>query len=609
MRENRKHITRSVLLLLSVLVLVSASFSCVGVAVGPEGKIGKVYISLKPGVQPPVINYFNANPQNISSGEAAVLEWDVSGASDVTIEPGIGNVDLVDSVQVSPTTTTTYSLAANNAAGVVTESVIITVDGGSLSPSPEPPPSPAPSSSLAINSFIASPAAIDTGETCMLSWDVSGATSVSIAPGIGSVSASGSATVSPSGTTSYTLTASDANGSITRSVTVTVASAPPPAPSAPVINYFTADPATIYSGGSSVLRWDVLQATAISIDQGIGSIPYTTGLGSVHPSATTTYTLTATGPGGTTTRSVTVTVTGVPPSSLPVVNYFTASPGSITAGGSSTLGWSVSGATSLSITPGGAVPASGSATVSPGSTTIYTLVATNSAGTVSRQVTVTVSAAPPSAPVVSYFTASPGSITAGGSSTLSWSVSGATSLSIAPGGAVPASGTATVSPGSTTTYTLTATGAGGTTIRTVTVTVSAAPPPPPADVATCEQALFNAVNVKRASAGIAPLTRNALIDGLCRTHAQYMAASGVLSHDNVTTRCETISASIPGLGPCAENVLQNNIPCNAAAMAQQWYDSAGHRTNMLNAAYTISGMGIAIDGSGRIWACQIFVGP
>lgn len=528
MRENRKHITRSVLLLLSVLVLVSASFSCVGVAVGPEGKIGKVYISLKPGVQPPVINYFNANPQNISSGEAAVLEWDVSGASDVTIEPGIGNVDLVDSVQVSPTTTTTYSLAANNAAGVVTESVIITVDGGSLSPSPEPPPSPAPSSSLAINSFIASPAAIDTGETCMLSWDVSGATSVSIAPGIGSVSASGSATVSPSGTTSYTLTASDANGSITRSVTVTVASAPPPAPSAPVINYFTADPATIYSGGSSVLRWDVLQATAISIDQGIGSIPYTTGLGSVHPSATTTYTLTATGPGGTTTRSVTVTVTGVPPSSLPVVNYFTASPGSITAGGSSTL---------------------------------------------------------------------------------SWSVSGATSLSIAPGGAVPASGTATVSPGSTTTYTLTATGAGGTTIRTVTVTVSAAPPPPPADVATCEQALFNAVNVKRASAGIAPLTRNALIDGLCRTHAQYMAASGVLSHDNVTTRCETISASIPGLGPCAENVLQNNIPCNAAAMAQQWYDSAGHRTNMLNAAYTISGMGIAIDGSGRIWACQIFVGP
>jgi hypothetical protein len=30
---------------------------------------------------------------------------------------------------------------------------------------------------------------------------------------------------------------------------------------------------------------------------------------------------------------------------------------------------------------------------------------------------------------------------------------------------------------------------------------------------------------------------------------------------------------------------------------------------MLNAAYTISGMGIEIDGSGRIWACQLFAGP
>ena len=97
MRENRKHIIRSVLFLLFVLVLVSASFSCVGVAVDPKGNIGKVYISLKPGAQLPVINYFNASSQNISSGEAVVLEWDVSGASDVTIEPGIGSVALVDS--------------------------------------------------------------------------------------------------------------------------------------------------------------------------------------------------------------------------------------------------------------------------------------------------------------------------------------------------------------------------------------------------------------------------------------------------------------------------------------------------------------------------------
>jgi uncharacterized protein YkwD len=60
---------------------------------------------------------------------------------------------------------------------------------------------------------------------------------------------------------------------------------------------------------------------------------------------------------------------------------------------------------------------------------------------------------------------------------------------------------------------------------------------------------------------------------------------------------------------CAENVLQNNLPCDANAMAQQWFESPGHHDNMLNAAYTISGMGIAIDGSDRIWACQMFAGP
>jgi uncharacterized protein YkwD len=44
-------------------------------------------------------------------------------------------------------------------------------------------------------------------------------------------------------------------------------------------------------------------------------------------------------------------------------------------------------------------------------------------------------------------------------------------------------------------------------------------------------------------------------------------------------------------------------------MAQMWFDSPGHNANMLNAAYTIAGMGIVTDGSGRIWACQIFSGP
>ena len=129
------------------------------------------------------------------------------------------------------------------------------------------------------------------------------------------------------------------------------------------------------------------------------------------------------------------------------------------------------------------------------------------------------------------------------------------------------------------------------------------------DTAGCEQSLFNAVNARRTGDGKAALARHAYIDGLCRQHAQYMANQNNLSHDNVDSRYTAIYANVAGMHAVAENVLQNNIPCDASAMATQWFNSPGHKTNMLNAAYTQSGMGIVIDANGKIWACQMFAGP
>lgn len=84
------------------------------------------------------------------------------------------------------------------------------------------------------------------------------------------------------------------------------------------------------------------------------------------------------------------------------------------------------------------------------------------------------SAGQTAAPVISSFSASPSTITAGQSSTLSWSVTGATSVTLS-GQSGAAVSPVTVSPTSTTTYTLTATNAGGTVTATATVTVNAAP--------------------------------------------------------------------------------------------------------------------------------------
>jgi len=84
------------------------------------------------------------------------------------------------------------------------------------------------------------------------------------------------------------------------------------------------------------------------------------------------------------------------------------------------------------------------------------------------------------APMISSFTAEPSSIERGQSSTLRWSISNATDMSINQGvGAVQSQGQRQVFPTSTTTYTLTARGPGGNDSRAVTVTVSTPPPPPP----------------------------------------------------------------------------------------------------------------------------------
>jgi sugar lactone lactonase YvrE len=197
----------------------------------------------------------------------------------------------------------------------------------------------------------------------------------------------------------------------------------------------------------------------MSIDNSVGTVTGTSV--SVKPSATTTYTLTATNAAGTTaTAQVTVTVVAAP-----VIASFTTASSTITAGGSTTLSWSVTGATSLSIDNSVGAVTGTSVSVSPTATTTYTLTATNAAGTtVTAQVTVTVVAAPS----ITNFTASPSllnPVTVGTTtSTLSWSVANATTVSIDNSIGTETGTSISVTPSATKTYTLTATNAAGTSV-------------------------------------------------------------------------------------------------------------------------------------------------
>ncbi len=87
------------------------------------------------------------------------------------------------------------------------------------------PASPPPSSPPTVASFSASPASISTGQTSTLSWSVSGANSLAIDHGVGTVSGI-NVGVSPAATTTYTLSATNSVGTTSATTTVTVNAAP-----------------------------------------------------------------------------------------------------------------------------------------------------------------------------------------------------------------------------------------------------------------------------------------------------------------------------------------------------------------------------------------------
>jgi len=145
---------------------------------------------------------------------------------------------------------------------------------------PEPP---------AIILFSATPSEINIGQSTNLKCGIRGATSVAIDQGIGEVAATGAVELSPSKTIAYTLTATNAGGTVSKSVVIYVN--PPPPTSAdttpPVIKNVSTSSET---DTSAVIIWTTNEPGSSQVDYG----------------KTTEYGLTATSDELTTAHSVTL---------------------------------------------------------------------------------------------------------------------------------------------------------------------------------------------------------------------------------------------------------------------------------------------------------------
>jgi len=179
----------------------------------------------------PQVHVFKAVPDSVGQGGQVMLSWEVSNASSVTIEPGIGVVELIGSKQLTVNAPTVFLLTATNRFGKTEKpfSVAVGISGGVIVDKPPVKggvldPSAA-GGQVAVKpsiEFKATPSSISAGGTAELSWSVKYATSVSIDQGIGVVAAADKKIVTPTVTTVYTLTAKNNLEETRFPVTVTV---------------------------------------------------------------------------------------------------------------------------------------------------------------------------------------------------------------------------------------------------------------------------------------------------------------------------------------------------------------------------------------------------
>jgi hypothetical protein len=266
----------------------------------------------------PRILVCTAAPMTIKQGQSTTLFFESLNADNVTISPGVGPVGNRGSVVVTPAASTTYTITATNGVGQDTCNVGVTV---------------APGSAPRIIRFSAGPLTIPTGGTSTLVWQVENATTIGIAPVVGTVGLVGTQDVMPSQTTMYALTASNSFGTVSANATVTV-TAPPPPPN-PIITSFTANPQTSPSPGSPVVLTCLAQNASKVTISGVGDLSATGGSLTVNPQTTTTYICVATNSAGAqVSQSLTVPVNlgGGGTTPIVVVNGNNCAPNSISGG-------------------------------------------------------------------------------------------------------------------------------------------------------------------------------------------------------------------------------------------------------------------------------------
>lgn len=124
-------------------------------------------------------------------------------------------------------------------------------------------------------------------------------------------------------------------------------------------------------------------------------------------------------------------------------------------------------------------------------------------------------------------------------------------------------------------------------------------------LAASPQELINAVNAVRASYGLPPYSISSTLMAVAQGHADYMAASGNVSHTGVGGSSVTdrlLAAGYPLAGDLSlggfrsENITSGSETTSAQAVVNQWSGDALHLTTMISPDLNEIGAGVTVNG-------------
>jgi uncharacterized protein YkwD len=124
-----------------------------------------------------------------------------------------------------------------------------------------------------------------------------------------------------------------------------------------------------------------------------------------------------------------------------------------------------------------------------------------------------------------------------------------------------------------------------------------------------EQAIFVQVNEYRRSRQLPPLKWDDRVSAEARAHSRAMADKRVrVGHDGLKRRARAIALRgvlVRRVGENVAYIFSQNDPAMRAFNG--WVRSPGHRQNMEERRYTLTGVGVVQDSQGATYFTQIYV--